>query len=118
MPPYQGARARTSPKEIERVFAVSKVRLDSDGQITRVLWAEVNAASNLGVGTDMVASLSEVIDALHAGHRVLAKFATAQLNLPERAFEVIEHSNGRETLALAGPHTTDREIPDIARLHR
>jgi hypothetical protein len=118
MQPHQGTRARTSHKEIERVFAVSKVRLDSDGHITRVLWAEVNAASNLGVSTDVVASLSEVIDALHAGHRVLAQFAAAQLNLPERAFEVIEHGDGRETLALAGPHTPDREVPDIARLYR
>ena len=98
------------------MFAISKVRLDSDGRVTRVLWAEVNAASNLGVSNGVTAPVFEVVDAIHAGHQVLAHFSPGQAHLPERAFEVVEHADGRETIALAGPPAPGRELADITPL--
>jgi hypothetical protein len=113
---YQGARAPDAANDIERVFEISKARIDSHGHVTRVLWGEVNAASNLGVGRPVTAPVAEVVDALHAGHRVLARFGGAQPLLPERAFVVVDHADGHETLALAGAAVAGREITDIAAL--
>lgn len=118
MPPYQGARAQPDAKPTRRVFAVSKVRLDPHGGIEEVLWAEVNAKSNLGVGAAVRAPASEVVDAIHAGHDVIALFAqthaTPRATAPERPFVIVDHSDGHETIALAGPDTPGRGLRDIA----
>jgi hypothetical protein len=115
--PYQGARAHPDATEGGRIYAVSKVRLDSDGQVTRVLWSEVSAASNLDVGAQVPAQLAEVLDALHAGHDVVARFASQHPHVPQRALRVVEHADGRESLALAGPSVSGGEIADIAKMN-
>ena len=116
MPPYQGARAQTDVKAIHRVFAVSKVGLDPRGGIKEVLWTEVNAKSNLGVSAAVKAPVSEVVDAIHAGHDVFALFETAHATEPERAFVIVNHGDGRETIALDGADTLGRGLRDIATL--
>jgi hypothetical protein len=113
---YPGARAPTTAKDSRRVFAVSKAGLDSQGHVTQVLWSELNASSNLNVANDLVARAAEVVDALHAGHQVVAFFPREKFPRPERAFLILEHSDGRETLALVGPQTADRELTNIATL--
>ena len=116
MPPYQGARAQPDAKQIRRVFAVSKLRLDEHGGVAEVLWAEVNAKSNLGVGAAVRATVSEVVDAIHAGHDVIALFETKHATQPERSFVLVDQSDGHETIALDGPDTPGRDLHDIAAL--
>jgi hypothetical protein len=114
---YHGTRAQPNIKQGGRSFAISKVRLDSDGRVTRVLWSEVSAASNLDVGAQVPAQLADVLDALHAGHEVVARFASRHPHAPDRALEVVEHADGRESLALAGPSVAGCEIADIAKMN-
>ena len=114
MPPYQGARAQTAANAVHRVFAVSKVRLDTHGGIKEVLWAEVNAKSNLSVSAAVKAPVSEVVDAIHAGHDVIAVFEAGHAT--RRAFVIVDHSDGHETVTLDGPDATGRDIRDIAAL--
>ena len=75
---YQGARAPDSTTIDSRLFAISKVGFDSTGRIARVLWGEINRATNLPVGDSVAATLGDVVDALHAGHRVVAHFPPAR----------------------------------------
>ena len=116
MPPYQGARAHPDAKQMRRVFAVSKVRLDRHGGIDEVFWAEVNAKSNLGVGSAVRAPVSEVVDAIHAGHDVIALFETKHPAQPERPFVIVDHTDGRETIAFDGPEQPGRDLQDITTL--
>ena len=111
----QGARAQAEDTETRRVFAVSQVRLGADGHIADVLWTEWNPKSNLAVGAEVRRSVAEVVDALHDGARVAAYFAHAAGALPQRPFVVLEHADGRETIALEGPPSAGREIGDIAK---
>jgi hypothetical protein len=118
MPPYQGARAQTAAKETRRVFAISKVRLDRHGRIAEVLWAEVNAKSNLSVSAAVQAPVSEVVDAIHAGHDVVALFPTMQAPQPERPFVIVDHDDGVETIAFDGPDVPGRDLRDIVTFDR
>jgi hypothetical protein len=113
---YQGARAQPEDTETRRVFAVSRIRLGADGHIAEVLWAEWNPKSNLAVGGEVLRSVAEVVDALHDGAQVAARFGKAGRPLPERGFVVLEHADGRETIALDGPPSAEREIGDIAKI--
>lgn len=114
MPPYQGARAQPDARPTRRVFAVSQVRLDEHGGIKEVLWAEVNAKSNQGVSTAVRAPVSEVVDAIHAGHDVTALFALKHTTRPERPFAIVDHVDGHETITLDGPDTPGRDLRDMA----
>ncbi len=71
---YQGARARPAANESGRVFAISKVRLSDAGRVTDVLWAEINAKSNLDIGPSTIVPVADVIDAIHDGAQVSAVF--------------------------------------------
>jgi hypothetical protein len=113
---YQGARAQVEADESRHVFAVSQVRLGADGHIAEVLWAEWNPKSNLAVGEAVLRSVADVVDALHDGAQVLALFGRPGRPLPDRGFIVLEHADGRETIALAGPPSAEREIGDIVKI--
>ena len=112
---YQGARAQPEDTETRRAFAVSKIRLGADGHIAEVLWAEWNPKSNLAVSGEVLRSVAEVVDALHDGAQVAARFGHSGRPLPERSFVVLEHADGRETIALDGPPSAEREIGDISK---
>ena len=100
---YQGARARPPESETGHFFAVSKVRLDSVGHVTNVLWSEVDTKSNRDLGSAELVSVADVVDAIHAGAQVAAVFAGWPPHMPEHLFEIIAHLNGGETIALAKP---------------
>ena len=116
MPPYQGARAQTDAPLIRRVFAVSKLRQDANGVVEEVLWTEVNRKSNLGLGAAVRAPVSEVVDAIHAGHEVIALFDTTQATEPERPFVIVNHRDGHKRVVLDGPDAAGRDLQDIASL--
>jgi hypothetical protein len=98
---YQGARARSRDSETGHFFAVSKVRVDSFGHVTHVLWNEVNTKSNRDLTVAALAPVADAVDAIHAGAQVGAVFQGWLPHVPEHTFEVIAHVNGGETIALA-----------------
>lgn len=100
---YQGARARSEDDETRRVFAISKVRLNGAGSVTDVLWSEINAKSNLDIGVSVVVPLADVIDAIHDGAQVSAVFPARFGAMPDYTFEVIEFTNGLETIDIVRP---------------
>jgi hypothetical protein len=97
---YQGSRARFPETETRRFFSVSKVRLDADGQITEVLWSERSASSNMPVGAESMAPVSDVVDAIHGGAQVAAVVNAGLMRLPEHLFQVITHPLGSEGISL------------------
>ena len=114
---YQGARARSEADETRRVFAVSKVRLNEVGSVTDVLWAEINAKSNLDIGASVVVPVADVIDAIHDGAQVSAVLPVQFGAMPDHAFEVIEFTNGLETIDLVGSHSaSDKRHPELSDL--
>jgi hypothetical protein len=113
---YQGARARETTKDVMSVFAVAKVRLDSEEHVTHVVWGVVDTKSNRWVSPEVVAPVAEVLDAIHNGDQVVALFATTHGHVPGQAFVAIDHENGKEGIALDGASIPGREIQDIARL--
>ncbi|UXH76085.1 hypothetical protein [Roseateles amylovorans] len=116
---YQGERARPLSTEDGRYFVVSKVRLDADGQVSAVLWGEVDAASGHDVGARVQASAAEVVDAIHDGATVAAAFVSGDAHArhpPERTFVVIQHPDGMEGLRLADAEVPGRCLTDIPRL--
>ena len=110
---YQGTRAREADDESTRVFEVSKVRLAGQGQVSHVLWAEVNARTNHEVSTRAFAPVAEVIDAIHGGARVAAVFTQHGGRRPERFFVMTQHEDGSEAIALDGAPSPGRELRDI-----
>ena len=112
---YQGERARPMASESGRFFEISKVRIGADGHVSDVLWGEVAAGANRDVGERVLASAAEVVDAIHDGARVAAVFASKS-HLPERAFVIIEHQDGRECIAFADASSPGRNLSDLARL--
>jgi hypothetical protein len=112
---YQGERARPIASEDARVFAVSKVRIGPDGHVSDVLWAEVNAGSDLDVGAPVVATAAEVVDAIHDGAQVEAVFS-AKERFPERAFVIALQENGTECIAFEGAPSPGRNITDLGSL--
>ncbi len=112
---YQGARARPMDSESGRYFEVSKVRIGPDGHVSDVMWNEVDASSDRGVGEGVVANAAEVVDAIHDGAQVAAIFPAGN-HLPERSFVIVLHEDGRECIAFDGEPATGRNLADIARL--
>jgi hypothetical protein len=102
--------------ESGRAFEVSRVAVGPDGTISRVLWSEVGAKSDADVGARVLASVSEVLDAIHAGARVAAVFEGRDEPLPERIFVVVEHEDGHESLAFEDGPSPGREMSDILAL--
>jgi hypothetical protein len=112
---YQGERARSMGTESGRLFEVSKVRMGLGGHVSDVLWREVNSASNLAVGNRVVATVAEVVDAIHDGAQVAAVFTTGNL-LPRRKFLVVEQSDGSEHIAIEGKPSPGRNASDLEKL--
>ena len=98
------------------VYAVSRVRLDTDGRVTHVLWGGVNTATNAWAGPESEVPVKAVVKAIHAGDRVFALFPTEHGHLPDRRFIVVDYDNGWETVSLEGPPTHEREVHDMDRL--
>jgi hypothetical protein len=98
--------------ESGRLFEVSKVRLGPDGKLRAVLWREVNAATDLALGDRLVATVAELVDAIHNGAQVVAVFPIGDQN-PRPAFVVVEQSDGQEGIAFEGPPTTGRQISNL-----
>lgn len=92
------------------IHAVSKVRLDSDGRITAVLWGTVDPSTNDWATPEVVAPVGEAADALLAGHQVFALFPSTHGHLPERQFVVADYDDTRTTIVLDGPATREREV--------
>ena len=95
------------------VFAVSKVRTDGEGYVTEVFWGVVDTKSNRWVSPEVTAPAAAVLDAIHNGDQVVALFPATDGYKPERQFVVMQHTGGRESLALEGRPTPRREIQDI-----
>ncbi len=112
---YQGERARPMSTESGRHFEVSKVRIGPDGHVSDVLWGEVNAASDLKVGKRVVATVAEVVDAIHDGAQVAAVFTTGD-PLPQRMFLVVEENDGSEHITIGGAPSAGRNASDLERL--
>ena len=112
----KGTHERIQAAERNRVFAVSAVRLDAVEHVVEVLWAEVDEKSNVGVGTALRATASEVITAIHAGQQVFAVFPKTRGHRPDRSFVVMENKDGSERLALEGSSAVNRELGDLAAL--
>ena len=112
----KGTHEHIQSNEINRVFAVSALRLDAVDHVVEVLWAEVNEKSNLGVAKATRAPASEVINAIHAGQRVLAVFPKTHGHRPDRSFVIQEQKDGSETLALEGANAIDRELGNLSAL--
>lgn len=112
---YQGERARPMATESGRCFEVSKVRIGADGHVSDVLWGEIDAHSDRAVAVSGVATAAEVVDAIHDGAQVSAVFPS-EGRLPERAFVVVEHSDGRACIAFDGAPSAGRNLTDMDRL--
>jgi hypothetical protein len=98
------------------VYAVSKVRLDTDGRVTHVYWGEVDTQANDWAGPEAEAPVADVVNAIHDGDHVYSLFPTEHGHLPARRFMVVDYDSGWETIALDGPATHEREIHDMDRL--
>jgi hypothetical protein len=112
---YQGERARPTSSEVGRLFEVSKVRIGPDGHVSDVLWGEVDGSSDRQVGVRVIATAAEVVDALHDGAQVAAVFAAGG-RLPERAFVIALHDDGRECITLDGAPSPGRNVADMVSL--
>lgn len=110
---YQGERARPMPSQSGRFFEVSKVRIGTDGQVSDVLWGEIDTRSDRDVGARVLATAAEVVEALHDGAQVAAVFASLNGRLPERAFVVVAREDGRECIAFDDALSPGRNLHDI-----
>jgi hypothetical protein len=98
-----------------RFFEVSKVRIGPDGHVSDVLWGEVKADADKAVGTSVLATALEVVDAIHAGAHVAAVFPSKDRRA-ERALVVVEHLDGRQCIAFDGQPSPGRNLSDLDRL--
>jgi len=98
------------------IFAVSQVQLDEDGRVTDVRWGRVNTVKNTWAGAEQLAPVATVVAALRAGDQVFALFPALHGHLPERQFVQADYDGGRQTIVLAGPTASEREIHDMDRI--
>jgi len=99
-------------------YAISKVRLDTQGRVTDVCWGQVDTSANAWTTELDDAPVSDVIDAIHNGDIVFALFPTPNGHAPERRFETLEHVSGAESIVLEGASTAKFELSDMDRLER
>lgn len=97
-------------------LAVSKVQLDLAGRITAVLWGREDWVRNAWATPEVVVPVSVAVDAINAGSRVSARFPSLHGHLADRRFVVADDDGGRQTIALEGPATREREVHDMDRL--
>jgi hypothetical protein len=102
--------------ENQRVFEVSKVRIGVDGHVSDVPWTDVNGKFDQDVSARIVAPVADVVDAIHDGAQVVKLFSSSKEQLPERAFVIVAHENGRECIAFYDLPSPGRNLADIASL--
>jgi len=100
----------------KNTFAVSRVGLDADGRVAQVQWGRVDTRKNAWASPEVVVPVSEAVNALNAGDRVFALFASTHGHLPERRFVVANYDGGLRTIVLAGPTAYEREVHDMDRI--
>jgi hypothetical protein len=110
----QARRMRTKGRMT--IFAVSKVRLDTAGRITAVIWGQVDTAKNDWATPEVEEPVAAVVAALHAGDHVFALFPSLHGHLPDRRFVVADYDGGRKTIVLDGPATHEREVHHMERI--
>ena len=100
-------------------LALSKIRLDCDGNVAKVYWSVVDLASNEQVSPEVLAPVREVVEAIHAGNDVVALFDnTVPARLQKRRFVVVQRGNGAESVGLRGPVVPTQELCDMQKLDR
>jgi len=97
-------------------YAVSKVGLDADGRVASVCWGQVDTDRNDWATDEAIAPVADVVAAIHNRDAVFALFPSLHGHLPERRFVVIDYADGRETIALVGNPTFEREVHDMDRI--
>ena len=97
-------------------YAVSKVGLDADGRVTSVFWGQVDTVRNDWATGEAIAPVADVVSVIHNGDAVFALFPSLHGHLPERRFAVVDYADGRETIALVGNPTFEREVHDMDRI--
>ncbi|MBC7991400.1 MAG: hypothetical protein H7Y19_17720 [Luteimonas sp.] len=100
-------------------FAVSKIRLDCDGNVAKVYWSVVDLSSNEQVSAEVLAPVREVVDAIQAGDDVVALFdSNMPARLQERRFVVVQRGDGPKSVGLRGPTIPMQELCDMQKLDR
>ena len=100
-------------------LAVSKIRLDCDGNVAKVYWSVVDLASNEQVSPEVLAPVREVVDALQAGDDVVALFDDKiPARLQQRRFVVVERGDGAKSVGLQGPVVPTQQLCDMPKLNR
>jgi len=100
-------------------LAVSKIRLDCDGNVAKVYWSVVDLDSNEQVSPEVLAPVREVVDAIQAGDDVLALFdSNIPARLQRRRFVVVQRGNGAKSVSLQGPVVPMQELCDMPKLDR
>ena len=98
------------------VFAVSKVRIDSDGNVTHVMWGVVDTKSNHWVTPEVIAPVSEVVAAIRNGDLVAALFPSPYGHVPGRFFVVADDDAGAQTIAFDGLPVNERGVFEMDKL--
>jgi len=100
-------------------LAISKIRLDCDGNVAKVYWSVVDLASNEQMNPEVLAPVREVVDAIQAGDDVVALFhGDVPARLQSRRFEVVQRGNGAKSVGLKGPVVPTQELCDMPKLDR
>ena len=117
MEPGRAEKARPFAIDFMSAFAVSRIELDVDGRVTKVVWGVIDRKSMRWVSAEALAPVADVVEAIHKGDQVLAVLPGRDSGLPEREFVVVEFDDGTETIELdeaTGPapriHDMDRIV--------
>ncbi len=97
------------------VFAVSKVLLKRNGDLSHVLWGVVDTKSNQWVSPEVVAPVEEVADAIRRGDHVVALFPTDFGHVPGSEF-ILDESGGKTRVTLDGSVPPERQMHLIDKL--
>ena len=106
----------SSRRRAHAVYAVSRIGLDPDGRVTHIQWGRVDTATNLWMGSELVAPVGDAVTALQAGDQVFALFASPDGYLPGRQFKSVDYDDGRQTIVLHGDPKVGHEIRNMDRL--
>jgi hypothetical protein len=97
-------------------YAVSKVRLDGSERVSAVVWSQIDPQCSQRATDEAVASVQDVVEALHNGDTVFAWFAADNGRRPEQRFVAIEHDDGQETIALECITGAGHQVGDMERI--
>ena len=85
-------------------LAVSKIRLDCDGNVANVYWSAVDRGSNEQLSPETLAPIREVVEAIQAGDDVVALFLPdVAARLQCRRFELVQRGNGSKSVGPKRP---------------